>query len=157
MPKCLKVRGAKACVRVDSDVHARASEHSWHLHHGYPATTIGSGAKAQKLYLHRFVTAAKSGTIIDHQNGDPLDNRRSNLRRASSAQNSANSKRPVTNGTGLKGVSKRGSKFRAFIHKAGTTHALGSFDTAKAAACRYDREAKKLFGRFAKTNKLRCK
>ena len=157
MPKCLKVLKAKACVKVDDDVAERAADRSWHLHQGYPATTVGSGSKAYKLYLHRFVTDAKPGTIIDHRNGDPLDNRRANLRVATKSQNAANIGRISTNKTGLKGVSKRGQKFRAFIHKDGTTMYLGSFKTPKEAACRYDREAKKLFGEFAKTNKLRCK
>lgn len=155
--KCLRVRGAKSCVKVDPDIHTRAAARSWHLHQGYPATTIGSGRKAYKLYLHRFVTEAKPGTIIDHVNGDPLDNRRENLRVATKSQNAANTGPSVVNRLGLKGVSRRGEKYRAFIHKGGKTIYLGAFDTSKAAACRYDREAKKLFGEFAKTNKLKCK
>ena len=151
--KCLKVRGARRCVRVDPDVADRASRRSWHLHQGYPATTLDGG---YKLYLHRMVADAKPGAIIDHKNGDKLDARRGNLRKATKSQNSANVGRIATNKTGLKGVSKRANRFRAFVHKDGKTIYLGSFDTAEKAACKYDREAKKLFGKFAKLNGVKC-
>lgn len=155
--RCLPVRGAKACVKVDPDVLERASAHSWHLHQGYPATTVGSGAAAYKLYLHRFVVDAPPGTIVDHANGDPLDARRENLRLATRAQNAANVDRLSTNRSGFKGVSKKGKRFRAFIHKDKKTIYLGSFSDPREAACRHDKEAKKLFGKFARTNKLKCR
>jgi hypothetical protein len=154
---CLKVRGAKRCVQVDPDVLARAVRRSWHMHQGYPATTVGTGKKAYKLYLHRFVMSAKSGTIIDHANGDHLDNRRANLRPASKSQNTSNTGPLSTNRSGLKGVSKKGSKYRAFVHKDGKTIYLGTFEKPQDAACEYDRAAKKLFGKFAKVNGLKCK
>ena len=153
---CLRVRGADRCVKVDPDILLLASERSWHVHQGYPATTLGSGKRAYKLYLHRFVTQAKSGTIIDHANGDPFDNRRDNLRLASKAQNTANTGPLKNNKSGSKGVVKRGSRYRAFVHKNGKTIYLGSFHTKQEAACEYDRAAKKLFGKFAKTNGGKC-
>jgi hypothetical protein len=158
MPKksCLRVRGAKACVQVDPDILLLASRRSWHMHQDYPATTVGSGKKAYKLYLHRFVTQAKSGTIIDHANGDHLDNRRTNLRLASKAQNTINTGPLRTNKSGMKGVVQKGNRFRAFIHKDGKTKFLGSFENKQDAACEYNRAAKKLFGKFAKTNPVKC-
>jgi hypothetical protein len=126
------------------------------MHQGYPATTVGTGKKAYKLYLHRLVTDAKPGTIIDHANGDRLDNRRENLRLATKAQNAANIGALSTSKSGLKGVVKRGKKYRAFAHKDGKTQYLGSFDTKEEAACEYNRTAKKLFGKFARVNKVKC-
>jgi len=123
------------------------------MHQGYPATTLDGG---YKLYLHRMVADANKGVIVDHKNGDKLDARRENLRVATKSQNAANVGRLSTNRTGLKGVSKQANRFRAFVHKGGKTIYLGSFDTKEEAACKYDREAKKLFGEFAKTNKLKC-
>lgn len=153
---CLPVKGAKACVKVDPDVLKDVSDRSWHMHQGYPATTVGSGKEAYKLYLHRLVAKAEPGAIIDHANGDKLDARRENLRVATKSQNSANVGKLSTNKSGLKGVSKKGEKYRAFIHKGGRTKYLGSFDDPKEAACKYDKEAKKLFGDFAKLNGLKC-
>lgn len=123
------------------------------MHQGYPASTKGTG---YKLYLHRFVLDAKKGTIVDHANGDVLDNRRANLRLASKGENTINTGKLVTNGSGFKGVSKRGSKYRAFVHKAGRTIYLGTHETAKKAACAYNAGAKKHFGKFAKLNKVKC-
>lgn len=154
--KCLPVKGTRKCVKVDPDVLSKAVRRSWHLHQGYPATTLGSGKKSYKLYLHRFVMRASTGTLVDHKNGDPLDNRRENLRLASKGENTINTGPLSTNGTGFKGVSKRGNRFRAFVHKDGKTIFLGSFVKAKDAACAYNRGAKKHFGKFAKLNKLKC-
>lgn len=156
MSKCLPVKGVKKCVKVDADVLAKAVRRSWHMHQGYPAATVGSGKRAYKLYLHRFVTSAKAGTIIDHKNGDHLDNRRANLRLASKGENTINTGKLSTNGSGFKGVSKRGRKYRAFVHKDGATIYLGSFSSAKAAACAYNAGAKKHFGKFAKLNRVKC-
>lgn len=156
MAKCLPVKGTRKCVKVDPDVMAKAVRRSWHMHQDYPATTIGSGKKAYKLYLHRFVLSAKSGTIVDHKNGDHLDNRRANLRLASKGENTINRDRLSTNHSGYKGVSQRGSRYRAFVHKDGTTIYLGSFSSAKDAACAYNRGAKKHFGKFAKLNRVKC-
>ena len=148
----LVVRGARGCVKVDPDVFAWASKMSWHLHKGYPATTSGSGRAAQKRYLHREVVGAKPGDIIDHRTNDPLDARRENLRKATKKQNSANTGAFAGNRSGAKGVVQRGVKFRAVIHEDGRTVNLGTFDTKKAAACAYDREAKRRFGQFAGVN-----
>lgn len=46
---------------------------------------------------------APSG-VIDHKNGNPLDNRIENLREVTSSQNSLNRRRAVTNKSGVKGV-----------------------------------------------------
>jgi HNH endonuclease len=43
-------------------------------------------------------------TIVDHKDGDGLNNAPSNLREASFSQNTCNAQRPSTNTTGVKGV-----------------------------------------------------
>jgi hypothetical protein len=153
---CLPVRNKKGvCARVDAETAKWAKAMTWHVHKGYVATTLGSGSEAQRLYLHRLLVPTDEA-VVDHKNGDRLDNRLGNLRPASTSQNGANVSRLSTNKSGFKGVVKHGRKFRAYVHKSGRTQYLGTFDTAKEAACEYDRNAKKLFGRFAKTNKVKC-
>lgn len=156
MGKCLKLTNADACVKVDSETAEWAEGMKWHLHKGYAAVTRGSGRNAKRLYLHRMLMQSDDRKVVDHVNGDKLDNRRSNLREASVSQNSANVGKLSTNTTGLKGVVPHGDRYRAYIHKDRKTLYLGTFTDPKEAACKYDKEAQKLFGKFAKINGLKC-
>src|SRR3990167_10303949 len=51
---------------------------------------IKVGGQWRAILLHRFLVDVPPGKQIDHANGDPLDNRRSNLRVCSNAQNAMN-------------------------------------------------------------------
>src|SRR5262245_10268600 len=45
--------------------------------------------RGKVVSLHRLLTGAKGGQIVDHRNGDGLDNRRCNLRIATGSQSAA--------------------------------------------------------------------
>lgn len=83
---------------------------------------------------------------VDHKNLDTLDDRWSNLREATHSQNKANQRKPWNNTTGLKGVSRFRSKYRARIK--GVT--LGIFDDPEQAHAAYRQAAVQYFGSFAK-------
>jgi hypothetical protein len=57
-------------------------------------------------------------------------------------------------GTGVKGVSYLGQRFRSVIRKDGKAIHIGVFDTIEQASNAYDQKAIELFGRFANLNKL---
>lgn len=91
-----------------------------------------------------------SGFVLDHCNGDRTDNRLSNLRLATQAQNQQNIGMNIRNTSGFKGVrTETFGTYRAKI--AGET--IGSYPTAIDAARAYDAEALSRFGAFARTNK----
>lgn len=48
--------------------------------------------KQTTLYMHRLITGAPKGKVVDHINHDTLDNRRSNLRVGTQLDNMANGK-----------------------------------------------------------------
>lgn len=105
-------------------------------------------------YLHRLVLGAKKGQIVDHINGNPLDNRRANLRLATRSQNLFNRGRPKHNTSGFKGVHfcKRTKRYRASIRANNRVVRLGRFDTAAKAARAYDKAARVHHGDFAQLN-----
>ncbi|SFG10382.1 HNH endonuclease [Sporolactobacillus nakayamae] len=73
---------AKALIDIE-DIRL-VSKYKWSLKdNGYVRTVI----KGKTVYLHRLLTAAKSGDEIDHINLNKLDNRKKNLRFCTHEQN----------------------------------------------------------------------
>lgn len=106
------------------------------------------------IYLYRHILKADEGIVVDHINGNPLDNRKSNLRLCSQAENCYNSAKRSGAKSKYKGVSIRdeAKPFRARLHKDGKEYHLGSFETEIEAAIAYDVKAKEMFGEFARLN-----
>jgi hypothetical protein len=114
--------------------------------------------------LSRFIMRVGPGTIkrnmprtvVDHVNGDTLDNRRSNLRVCSQQENLRN--RAINVGRQYKGVvydKTRQGKTHPWIARItvdGRTKYLGVFRLAIAGAFAYDDAARKYYGKFARLN-----
>lgn len=101
-----------------------------------------------RVFLHRLLMPPPQGLSVDHINGNPLDNRRSNLRVATHAQNMANRKSHKNNTSGFRGVYRAKNRYRAEIKHQGKKIRLGSFATAEEAGAAYSCAAKELFGEF---------
>lgn len=112
--------------------------------------------KRQSLRMHRVILNAPEGLVVDHINGDTLDNRRANLRLATHSQNAANSHKTIKSMVPFRGVSLNEKctrrPFSACINVRGVKKSLGQFATAEEAANAYDRAAEKYFGDFASLN-----
>jgi hypothetical protein len=104
--------------------------------------------------LSRVLTAASPGLVVDHINGNPLDNRRANLRAVTARANSLNRAKPQASSASsrFKGVTRKGASWVAYIHHDGRQIALGSFVEEDAAGRAYDAAARKLFGVSAALN-----
>lgn len=136
---------------VDDDDYEWLKKHSWtRVKNGYVKLVIHAGLTA--MAMHRAIIKAKNGEIVDHINGDPLDNRKSNLRICTNQQNLFNRGKQKNNTTGYKGVSFSNGKFRSKTVLNGKSKHLGSFDNAVDAAKAYDEFAKKHHGEFARLN-----
>ena len=101
-------------------------------------------------YLHRIIMGEPDGMDVDHIDGDPLNNRRSNLRICTHNENMTNRKISKNNTSGFKGVywSKRDNNWRSQIKYNNKRIHLGCFDSLEEATkARKDAE-EKYFGEF---------
>lgn len=115
----------------------------------------------RRVYLSRFLLQCPKGLVVDHINGDRLDNRRENLRICTGAQNSKNRRKASNNTSGYKGVYFRKNwknrvnkkkRWTAIIIVDQKRINLGDYLTAEEGGKAYDRAAKRYFGEFAKLN-----
>ncbi len=105
--------------------------------------------------LHRFLLGVTNPKqYVDHANGDPLDNRRSNIRIATASQNAGNQIRRRKSATGFRGVYKVYNRYHARIKVNGQKLYLDSFATAEEAAMAYNWEALRTWGPFARINEI---
>lgn len=140
---------------IDSTDASIADGWNWSISKGYAVRgeSIGEGL-SRKLYLHRLVAGAQVGVMVDHVDGNRLNNRRANLRIVSAVENARN-RRPQSNATSrYKGVSFRSDRgtWLAAIRIHGKLKKLGTFRTEAEAAMAYDNAARRAFGSFAFLN-----
>ena len=98
------------------------------------------------ISLHRLLTNAPKGMVVDHINGNGLDNRRENIRVVTYTENLRNRGRDRANQSGYKGVSVSGkTRWRARIKHEGKQITIGYFKTPEDAARAYDAKVKELW------------
>ena len=100
--------------------------------------------------MHRLIVGAAVGVLVDHANGDGLDNRRENLRLHTNAQSRIGS----ANTSGYKGVSwhKNRGLWQARASVGGINRHLGLFADPWEAAQAYNAAALATWGEFAFLN-----
>lgn len=132
-------------VYIDLDDVKKVKSSSWSLE-GKTTQYARAYIHGKHVLMHRLILDFPDSRI-DHKDGNSLNNRKSNLRLATHAQNTQNA---VSNiGTSkYKGVYRKGGKWAANCQQ---KH-LGTFDTEEMAALAYDAAAKMLFGEFARLN-----
>lgn len=148
-------RGHVALLDSD-DLKAVIAAGGWYVRYSgasiYVARNIPlPNGKRTTQFLHTFLTG---WPLVDHRNGDGLDNRRSNLRPATRSENARNRRPHRNNSSGFKGVSFHITKRRwgAAIKAGGLQQHLGYFPSSEATARAYDAAAVELHGAFARTN-----
>ena len=150
-------KGYEAIIDV-ADV-PRVSGFHWHARVRHSADgavrSVYAAAKPNgktHIHMHRILNRTPEGYETDHVDGNGLNNRRANLRTASTRQNQGNSRLRTDNTTQVKGVywdSARG-KFSAQLFDSGKNHHLGRFDDIEAARTAVEAARKDLHGAFAR-------
>lgn len=144
---------------VDDESVALVGVDGWRLSHESDTQTY---AKRGKERMHRLVIGAQPGQIVDHIDGNGLNNVRSNLRFCTAKQNCINRRRSINQQAGrYKGVyferdrdGYRAAIYTGSVNEKGRTKKvyLGTFRDAVSAARAYDAAALRYFGEFAALN-----
>jgi len=149
----------KVAIVDDEDynrvMEAISSRSKWYILSPPPSKKFYAFDGSHRLSIHRVVMNAPKGFDVDHINGDPLDNRKENLRICTRSQNCQNKSVRADSKSGFKGVDQRATRFRAYIGDPNRKNRhinLGYYTTAEEAARAYDKKATELHGEFATLN-----
>jgi hypothetical protein len=143
-----------AYTKIDEEDFDKVNKYKWNLSiYGY-----AQGSKAARL--HRFILDAKKGDVVDHINGDKLDNRKSNLRIVSHSQNAQNRKKKEECSSNYIGVwldkKSMNKKWICSVRTNDSSKKSFAFEKEDHAAYWYDQLALKYYGKDARINKI-CK
>lgn len=141
---------------VDDRDFRSLSSHKWYVSRNgyvYRPTERHENGKAIKSadYLHRVVMGAPSGMVVDHINGNKLDNRKSNLKVVTQSENNMNAKMTSRNTSGIRGVSwsKHYQRWVPRIAVRGKEIYLGRYKTKEEAARVYEQASREYHGEYS--------
>lgn len=141
---------------VDDDDYLVWGYHKWcatvRAHTTYAIRQVYQG---KMVYLHTAIANPPPGMVVDHINGNGLDNRRANLRVCTVKENGRSKRTPRVGKTSpYRGVCYTGgpNPWAAHIKVDGSTISLGGYRSERVAAVAYDVAARKHFGDFAVLN-----
>ena len=104
------------------------------------------------VLMHNIILWCPKKYEIDHKDGEPLNNQKSNLRICTRSQNQMNKSKHKDNISGFKGVRKvkNKEKWTAQISKDKKIYYLGSFNSPEAASEAFKNAAMEMHGEYAK-------
>lgn len=151
-------------VLIDDEDYDKIKGHVWRLLHQkdgdteYVQTNIIKKHPTKTMRMHIMIMGRKEGMVIDHIDGNGLNNQKANLRFCTQGRNTQNSRMQKSNTTGYKGVYFQKKKLNRpywsylWVNKKRITG--GYFKTAQEAAAKYNELAIKHHGEFARLNKI---
>jgi hypothetical protein len=119
----------------------------------YAARKERSSGMPTTILMHRVISKDQNGIDIDHIDCNGLNNRKSNLRKATKSQNQHNQRISGANKSGVKGVRwhKASQKWVAQIECNGRRHHLGCYASISDAAGAYASASASFHGEFGRT------
>lgn len=147
---------------VDDEDYERLSQYKWSAikaspkHPWYAVTNMHTEKGRRSVRMHRVLLGAKSGDVIDHIDGNGLNNTRANLRFCSQSENVRNARKHNASVSKYKGVTPapQNGRWRAQIQFGGKKIPLGTHASEEMAAFVYNCAALQYFVPYARLNEL---
>jgi hypothetical protein len=126
------------------------NKYHWRLENGYAARY----EKGKVVFMHRQILKPPKSKLVDHSDGNQINNCRTNIRPATRTQNRGNQRKCYHTASRFKGTyyNRDVRKWYAHCMYAGENHCSAYFDTDEEAARAYDALAVAWFGEFARLN-----
>lgn len=131
------------CAVIDEESYSKVCGISWYASEGSDGNgyyAVGSSG----IRMHRLIMNPGVDEIVDHIDGDGLNNTLKNLRVGTQSQNCVN--RKITPGKHLRGARKKGRRWQAYIKFRGKQRSLGYYDTEQEAHEAYLEEGARIHG-----------
>jgi hypothetical protein len=132
---------------IDAEDYPLVRRYRWRL--GSSGRYAVCPCPEREMRMHRQILIVCGESEVDHINNEGLDNRKSNLRRCSHAENMWNMRRSSRNTTGVKGVIAKGDRYMATV-TARKEVARMMFDDLEAATTWVTAKRAELHGEFAR-------
>lgn len=157
MTKTIELTQGKSAI-VDDQDYENLNQYKWHYsNHGYAARMVRKKQHRSVTFMQWYIVRPLLNTVIDHINGDRLDNRRCNLRMCKKEDNNKNRRvNKSKTSSQYKGVTwrKHAKAWKAYIKLNQKQIHLGYFKNEFDAAIAYNKAAEQLFGEFACLNEV---
>jgi len=139
---------------VDAEDYEWLNQYKWYAQ---PAPRKGTfyarrNCRGGAVLMHRMIMRPPKGKVVDHINGNGMDNRRCNLRICTPAENSRNAPKRLGTRSRFIGVYPCGDKWVSYITYNKEQIYVGIFDDEVEAANARDLLARKLHGPYARLN-----
>lgn len=127
------------------------SKTTWHINMNRSNHLDGVKTKVQvnnirtQYWLHNLILNNFDNTVVDHFDGNTLNNKKSNLRIVTKNENATNIKIKKKSTSGHRNVTKDNNKFRVIFNKNGVRYDFGRYDTVKEAKIIADKNRNIIF------------
>lgn len=151
IPLGIRHRLAVDYAIVDACVYEHVSRKHWH--NSGKDYAVSEGIKLHRYVLELYGVDVPSGCVVDHIDGNPLNNTFDNLRICTSAENTRN--RSALRNKAYKGCTlTQSKKWSVIIMVNGKSYNLGVYESEHIAAQVYNEGAKRLHKEFAFLNEV---
>jgi hypothetical protein len=117
--------------------------------HGYVQISVDRKLYRANRLAWLYMTGAWPAALVDHKDLDRSNNRWSNLREATKAQNGANREKQANNTSGYKNLQRNTNGWQVVVTKHGKRHRFGTYPTLEEAAAVARRARIEIHGEFA--------